>query len=192
MTKRSLGARTLAPALPVWLVGTYDDAERPNVMTASWAGICCSKPPCLAVSLRKATYTYGSLVARRAFTVSVPSESLVREADWVGKASGRDVAKFETAGLTPVRSELVDAPWVDECPLVLECRLAGHHELGLHTLFVGEILDVKVDEDALDEKGRARPEILRPVLFTPDARVYHGLGESIGRAFSIGDGIGRA
>ena len=88
--KKSLGAKTLAYPTPVWLVGTYDPEGRPNVMTAAWAGICCSKPPCLAVSLRKATYSYGNIVARQAFTISIPSEAHVKEADYVGIASGRD------------------------------------------------------------------------------------------------------
>ena len=56
--KKSFGARTLVFPTPVWVVGTYDPAGKPNVMTAAWGGICCSSPPCVAVSLRKATYTY--------------------------------------------------------------------------------------------------------------------------------------
>ena len=55
--KRSLGAKTLLFPTPVLLVGTYDQAGKPNLMTAAWGGVCCSKPPCVAVSLRKATYT---------------------------------------------------------------------------------------------------------------------------------------
>jgi len=38
---------------PVWCVGTYDAKGEPNVMTASWGGICCSQPPAVTVSLRK-------------------------------------------------------------------------------------------------------------------------------------------
>ncbi len=61
--KKSLGAHTYLPTTPVLLVGTYDQQGKPNMMTAAWGGICCSKPPCVAVSLRKATYSY-SLSAR--------------------------------------------------------------------------------------------------------------------------------
>jgi len=72
--KRSLGAKTLIVPTPTWIVGSYDKQGRPNGMTAAWGGICCSDPPCVAVSLRKATYSYGSLVERRAFTVGRKSE----------------------------------------------------------------------------------------------------------------------
>jgi flavin reductase (DIM6/NTAB) family NADH-FMN oxidoreductase RutF len=69
--KRSLGAKTLVFPTPTWIVGTFDKEGKPNGMTAAWGGICCSDPPCVAVSLRKATYSYGSLIERKAFTVSV-------------------------------------------------------------------------------------------------------------------------
>ena len=143
--KKSLGPRTLAFPTPVWVVGVYDKNGKPNAMTAAWAGVCCSKPPCVAVSLRKATYSYGCIVFRRAFTINVPSEAHVREADYLGMTSGREVNKFAQARLTPVNSTLVDAPYVREFPLILECKLLHALEIGLHTLFVGEILDVKAD-----------------------------------------------
>ena len=187
--KKSLGAQTLVFPTPTWIVGTYDKDNRPNAMTAAWGGICCSDPPCIAVSLRKATYSYGSLMERRAFTVSVPSESHVKEADYFGLVSGRDTDKFSATGLTPVRSELVDAPYVEEFPMVLECKVLHVFELGLHTQFVGEIMDVKVDEAVLGREGHPEIEKVRPILFSPGDRMYHGVGGSLGHAFAIGKEI---
>ncbi len=120
--KRSIGAKTLVYPAPVLIVGTYDSEKRPNVMVVAWGGICCSQPPCVAVSLRKATYSYGSIVSRQAFTVNIASEAQVKEVDYLGLASGRTENKFEKTGLTPVASELVDAPYIREFPLVLECK----------------------------------------------------------------------
>jgi len=188
--KKSIGPRTLAFPTPVWVVGTYDVNGKPNAMTAAWGGICCSKPPCVAVSLRKATYSYGNLVHRRAFTVSVPSEAHVREADYFGMASGREVNKFAAARLTPVGSTLVDAPFVKEFPLVLECKLIHTIEIGLHTQFIGEILDVKADASVLGDKGFPDIEKVRPIIFGPEIRTYHGIGKYLGQAFAIGKDIG--
>ena len=94
--KKSLGAKTLIYPTPVWVVGTYDNEGKPNVMTAAWGGVCCSQPPCVGVSLRKATYSFGSIMERKAFTVNVPSDAHVREADYFGIASGRDSDKFSS------------------------------------------------------------------------------------------------
>jgi flavin reductase (DIM6/NTAB) family NADH-FMN oxidoreductase RutF len=189
--KKSLGAKTILYPTPVLIVGTYDANGRPNGMAAAWGGICCSRPPCVSVSLRAATYSHGNIVARQAFTVSVPSETYVTEADYFGLASGRDVDKYAVAGLTPVRSELVDAPYVAEFPLVLECKLLHTIEIGLHTEFIGEILDVKADEAALDENGRLDIKRVMPFLYAPENRAYYGVGEYLGQAFSIGRQIGR-
>jgi flavin reductase (DIM6/NTAB) family NADH-FMN oxidoreductase RutF len=183
MMKRSIGAGTLAVPSPVWVVGTYDSEGKPNMMTAAWGGICCSRPPCVYVSLRKATYSHGSIVSRGAYTVCVPGEEYWREADYAGIASGRDTDKFGDTGLTPVRSEAVDAPYVEDFSLVLECSLKETVELGLHTMFVGEIIDVKADEDVLTNN---RPDLqkIKPILFGAGDRGYHSVGPRIGEAFT--------
>ncbi len=188
--KKSLGARTLAFPTPVWVVATYDQTGRPNAMTAAWAGICCSKPPAVAVSLRKATYSYGNIVLRQAFTVNIPSEAHIKEADYLGMASGRDQDKFARARLTAVKSELVDAPYIKEFPLILECKVIHTLEIGLHIQFIGEILDVKADQAVLGDKGLPEMEKVRPAIFGPEVRSYHGIGSYLGMAFAIGKEIG--
>lgn len=186
MKKQSRGARTIVYPTPVFIVGTYDAAGKPNMMAAAWGGICCSRPPSVAVSLRAATYTHGNIQARQAFTISIPSEGYVEEADYVGIASGRDVDKFQVTGLTPVASDIVDAPYVDQFPVVLECRLRHTFELGLHTLFIGEIQDVKANVDVLTDEGHIDIEKVRPLLWDPDGRGYYGVGDFLGPAFDIG------
>jgi flavin reductase (DIM6/NTAB) family NADH-FMN oxidoreductase RutF len=184
--KKSFGAKTLVFPSPVWCVGSYDKEGNPNVMTVAWGCICCSKPPCVTISLRKATYTYGNIMERRAYTVSVPSEDYVREADYLGIASGRDIDKFKETGLTPVKSELVDAPYVEEFPMILECKMIHHHEIGLHTHFIGEVIDAKIEDTHLDEDGRISIDRVRPIIFSAVAYQYHNIGEYIGKAFDIG------
>jgi flavin reductase (DIM6/NTAB) family NADH-FMN oxidoreductase RutF len=187
--KKSLGAKTILYPTPIMLVGTYDASGRPNIMTAAWGGICCSSPPCVAVSLRKATYTYGNIAQQGGFTINVPSDQYAVQADYCGMVSGKKADKFAETGLTPVRSALVNAPYIEELPLVLECKLVHQIELGLHTLFVGEILDVKANEDVLDDKGVPDVEKLRPFFYAPEANAYYGTGKRLGDAFSIGQAV---
>ena len=187
--KESLGARPLVFPTPVWVVGTYDKQGRPDAMTAAWGAICCSKPPCVTISIQKIRYTYGNLLERKAFTVNVPSETYSKEADYFGIASGKKIDKFSAAGLTPVKGDLVDAPYVKEFPLVLECILIHTHEIGLHTQFIGEIKDVKADKSVLDEKGLPDIEKVKPFTYVPEIRTYYGIGKYLGKAFSIGKEI---
>ena len=184
--KQSIGAKTLAFPTPTWVVGTYDMNGKPNAMTVAWGGICCSNPPCINVCLRKATYSYAGIVENKAFTVSIPSEDYIKEADYFGIASGRDENKFESTCLTPVRSEVVAAPYVGEFPFVIECKLLHTLEIGLHTLFVGEIIDIKAEVSVIDDNGNPDIEKVRPVIYGTGNRSYYSIGCNIGKAFSIG------
>jgi flavin reductase (DIM6/NTAB) family NADH-FMN oxidoreductase RutF len=184
--KRSLGAKTVLYPTPVLVVGTYGPDGSPNVMTAAWGGIACSRPPCVAVSLRSATASHANMMSRRAFTVSIPAEEHAGEVDYFGLVSGRDHDKFEDTGLTAQASEVVDAPYVSELPIVLECEVVAVHELGLHTQFVGEIMDVKAEERVLDPDGGVDVQMLRPFMFAMGPGRYYGVGRLIGDAYGIG------
>ena len=187
--KKSIGAKPLVYPTPAFVVGTYDSAGKPNVMTAAWAGICCSKPPSVAVSLRKATYSYGNIVDRKAFTINIPSAQYAVEVDYFGMVSGRNEDKFKSCGLTPVKSDRVDAPYVKEFPFILECSLRHTIEIGLHTQFIAEIIDIKAEEDILGAKGLPDIEKVKPILYVPEIRCYYSVGNFLGKAYSIGKNI---
>ena len=172
---------THAVPTPVWLVGTYDQNNKPNIITAAWGGICCS-PPCIQVSLRDATYSHRNIKERKAFTVSIPGEEYWREADYAGIVSGRNKDKIHELALTSVDSDIVDAPYIDECSMVIECRLKETLELGLHTMFVGEIIDIKVDDMAL-VNGKPDIQIIKPIIFSPGTSEYHSIGVKIADSF---------
>ena len=184
--KKSVGAKTIIFPTPVLIVGTYDKAGKPNLMAAAWGGICCSRPPCVAVSLREATYTHGSITERKAFSINILSEAQVKKADYYGIATGRDVDKFAVTGITPVNSEIVDAPYGKEFPMVLECKLLHTVEIGLHTQFIGEIMDIKADEEVLGDNGLPDMEKVNSFLFDAANQGYYGFGRYLGKAFSIG------
>lgn len=187
---RSLGPRALLYPTPVVVVGSYDAAGKPNVMTAAWAGVCCSQPPCVAVSIRPSRYSYEGITRRRAFTLGIASVEHVRQVDYFGLASGASEDKFAGAGLTPVRSDTVDAPYVAEFPIALECRLLRTVELGVHTQFIGEVLDLKADEAVLGPGGLPDVEKVRPFLYAPGQSAYFTVGPRLARAFSAGKGLG--
>ena len=184
--RQSFGTTPMIFPTPVLMIGTYDDEGKPNLMNAAWGGVCCSDPPCVNVSVRKSRHTYAAISKRMAFTVGIASELSMRQADYVGIASGRDVDKFAVTGLTLVRSELVDAPYAEEFPVILECRLSHVLELGVHTQFVGQILDVKVDTSVLDEDGLPDIMKIKPLVFDVSRKEYRGVGSLLGKAFAVG------
>jgi len=178
--KKSLGVRSEVYPKPAFVIGTYDKSGNPNIMTAAWAGICNSDPLSIAVSMRPATYSYGNVMESKAFTVNIPSSEMARYVDYAGRLSGKDVNKFKETGLTPVKGEFVNAPYVKEFPIVIECELTTFHDLGSHRQFIGKVIDVKVDEAVLNVKGRVDVNVLNPLIY--GSGNYYETGSLIAKA----------
>ena len=73
--KKNIGAFTSLYPTPIVVCGTYDSKGKANLSTLAWAGICCSVPPALQVSLRKSRHTYNVILERKSFTVNIPSSN---------------------------------------------------------------------------------------------------------------------
>ena len=184
--KKSLGAKTIVYPTPLFIIGTYDKKNKPNMAAVAWGGICNSEPPCIAISLRKARYSYENIMENKAFTVNIPSKQYIKEADYSGIYSGRNEDKFAHTGLTAVKCDYVNAPYIQEFPLILECELKQSIELDTHTQFIGEIKDVKIDENMITEDNIPDIKKMEPLLYAPGSNAYYGFGELVAKAFSIG------
>lgn len=187
--KKSLGAKSLLYPAPVFVVGSYDKEGKPNFLTAAWGGIYCAQPPCVAVSLRRETYSHQNILKRKAFTISIPSEAHVKQVDYLGIISGRTTDKAAEAKLSVGKSKLVDAPFAKEFPIVLECKVIDAADLDMYTQFVGEVLDVKADDEVLSPEGSVDIEKLRPLIYAMDTQEYYGVGKKVGKVFSSGKEI---
>ncbi len=178
--KKNIQPGTYACPTPVWCVGTYDAAGKANVMTVIRAGICCSTPPHLTISVKKSAYSYQALLQRQCYTVSLPSVKYLREVDYFGLVSGRNVDKFATSGLTATRSEQVDAPYVAEFPVIFACQVRHVVDIGGHVQFVGEIVAIKADEDIINAGGLPDIAKVAPLIYAPASKEYWSVKETVG------------
>ena len=184
--KQSIGLSERLFPSPVMVVGTYDKNGEPNAATLAWGGTASSGPQSVSIAVRPSRYTYEALQRTKAFTVNLPSVEHAAAADYFGLVSGRNERKFEVTRLTPVHGEFVDAPYIAEFPFCMECEVIHVLDLGVHSLFVGEVKDIKVEESFLDEQGNPQWEQARILTFDSGLRAYRAPGEVVGEAFSIG------
>ena len=185
--KKSLGAKTLLYPTPVLVVGSYDADGRPNVMTAAWGGIACSRPPCIS-RVAAGRDRHARQHRRPQGVHHQPAQPPRRppQADYFGLVSGRDTDKFAATGLTPAQPSSSMRPTWRSSRSWSSASSSQVHELGLHTQFIGEVKDVKIDEDCLDDDGHIDVRKLDPIALALEAGGYFALGELIGPAFTIG------
>ncbi len=163
---------------PVVLVTCVDSKEKPNIITLAWVGTVCSNPPMMGLGIRPHRHSYGLIERSGEFVVNIPTKDLVKETDFCGTVSGKDVDKFSQTGLTPEPAEKVKPPLIKECPVNIECIVKKIIPLGVHHLFLGEIVHVHVDQEILDEKGRI--DFNRASPFVYNQGEYWSLHRKIG------------
>ena len=181
--RKNFGAKTFLYPMPVLIIASYDKNGRANAMNAAWGGISDYRQ--ISISLSAGHKTVKNILERKAFTVSMADVDHIKECDYVGLVSANDVPdKLERAGFHTTKSEFVDAPIIDELPMVLECKLKSYD--AETEVMVGEIVNVAAEERILDDKGNIDPIKLQPITFDSVNSAYLKIGEKVGNAFKDG------
>ena len=111
----------------------------------SWVCTSTASVPMVSISIRPERYSYDIIKQTGEFVINIPDKKLVREVDWCGVRSGRDIDKFQAFGLTPLPARCVAPPLVAECFANLECRVADTRLVNKYNLFVVEVVKAWID-----------------------------------------------
>lgn len=177
MARRDLKAGAMISPLPAVMV-TVGNGEADNLLTVAWCGILSTDPPRAYISVRPGRHSHKFLVENGEFCINLTTEALARTTDYVGVYTGAKVDKFEKCGLTKIKSRCILPPTLAESPLALECRTFEVIESGTHNIFLADILNVSVDEELLDERGRICLD--RAGLIAYAHGEYFALGKKVG------------
>ena len=181
--RKNLKAKAYIYPLPVLIIGTYDENGTPDAMNAAWGTVCDTAQ--VSICLSAGHKTVKNLLKTKAFTVAIADAKNVIPADYVGVVSANNVSdKLIKAGWHTVKSEFVNAPIIQELPLVLECKLVSYDTQT--EICIGEVVNVSVDESILNEKGKIDLTKFQPIAYDCDTHGYYKLGEKVGNAFSDG------
>ena len=146
------GSAMLAP-VPAALV-TCGNMEKPNILTIGWTGIVCTRPPMTYISVRPERFSHDIIMDSGEFVINLTTSAMVRETDFCGVKSGRDIDKFAACGFHAVPAVKVSAPLIEESPVSIECKVTESKLLGSHTMFLAEIVGIDADEKFIDSKGK--------------------------------------
>ncbi len=135
-------------------------SEGVNGMTIGWINIgSIWGRPIATVLIRPSRHTFKVIEAGDSFTVNVMPTDLKSAVMLFGSKSGRDMDKFEAAGITPADGLAVKSPYIAQADLVIECRIAFKQPMDkdlisaefvreayssgdYHTIYYGEIVSI--------------------------------------------------
>lgn len=154
MDKIDFKGSVILNPVPVVLITSKNKAGKTNVFTVGWTGTINTKPPMLYISIRPERLSYEYIKESMEFVVNLPSSDLVKKVDYCGVRSGKKNDKITEMGFTLKESHNVSVPYIDECPVNIECKVKDIIALGTHDMFIAEVVASHVNEDLLDEKGK--------------------------------------
>ncbi|AQS09122.1 flavoredoxin [Clostridium saccharobutylicum] len=154
MDKIDFKGSVILNPVPVVLVTSRNKEGKTNVFTVGWTGTINTKPPMLYISIRPERLSYEYIKETLEFVVNLPSSDLVKAVDYCGVRSGKKNDKISEMGFTLKESHHISAPFIDECPVNIECKVKNIIPLGTHDMFIAEVVGSHVNEDLLDEKGK--------------------------------------
>ena len=146
MPKILLPPTTVLSPVPAVMVSVGDCEENYNILSVSWTGTLCSRPPMTYISLRPATHSYHIIEEKKEFVINLCVPEMLETVDWCGRISGRDQNKWRARGLHALPGEHIRAPLIQECPINIECSVCEIKILGSHTMFMASVLCVHADE----------------------------------------------
>ena len=122
----------------------------------------------LSISVRPERLSYEYIKETMEFTVNLPSSDMTRAVDYCGVRPGRKFDKIKEMNFTMVEGTNVDVPYINECPISIECKVKSIIPLGTHDLFIAEVVGSYVDKDLMDEKEKIHLEEADLITY------YHG------------------
>ena len=185
MTKKDLGKIPAIFPMPVLMIGTYDEKGTVDVMNAAWGQVCDNDK--IIISLTESHKTVKNIKLNKAFTVALADRDHVEVADYFGIVSANNAQdKFERSGFTAIKSENVNAPIIEEFPIVMECELFEIIDTDSIYGIVGKIVNTKANEDVLSDNGKVDVSKLKALMFDQFQSGYYLVGEKVATAWNAG------
>lgn len=172
---------------PVVLIGSTNEDDTFNLAPMSsawWLGWRC------LLGLASGSKTTDNLLRTRECVLNLPSAGMVAAVDKLARTTGSDPVpksklmrgyrheknKFESAGLTPRRGSIVNAPRALECPVQLEARVEAVHGIADGDAFMrgrSLAIEVSIARVHLDrsiimngDPNRVDPDKWRPLIMS--------------------------
>lgn len=170
--------------MPVLLISTFNEDGSVDIMNAAWGTMIDFDE--VLLNLSASHKTVENIKQRKGLVVHIADAKHVKEADYFGMVSANDVKdKFAKTGMSYVKSEIVDAPIINEFPIAIECEFIDFNVKDEEYGVIAKVKRVSVEEKFLKD-GKVDIDSLEAIAFDPFTNGYYKVGNRIADAFKIG------
>lgn len=160
---------------PIALVTTLSQAGVLNAAPFSFFSIVANSPPLISISVHRKQGvmkdTARNAIEMGSFVVHITDESIIQQVNETAANLPPNESEVERAGFTPVASEIIVVPGLQEAKIRMECVLEQSIPLGgsgiegdppACDLLIGRVVRFHFDE-AVYEDGHINPDKLNPM-----------------------------
>tara|TARA_A100001037_G_C15153065_1_gene640962 strand:+ start:6344 stop:6964 length:621 start_codon:yes stop_codon:yes gene_type:complete len=158
---------------PIAFVSTQSNDGKNNVAPFSYFNGVCSKPPTIMFAPARRGWdgkekdTLTNIRDTEEFAVNIVSESFGEKMVICATDFDSDVDEFEISALTPINSQKIKPPRVQEAKISFECKLnqiveIGDGNAGSGFVVIGTIVLFHIDDEIYDN-GRILIDKLEPL-----------------------------
>ncbi|TFH31144.1 MAG: flavin reductase family protein [Promethearchaeota archaeon] len=168
---------------PTVIAGTFVN-DKPTYNTLGDFGILCAYPLHVYIASVHTHYTNMGIHQHRTFSVNIPSEGQLVEADYVGSVTGHKVDK--SAVFDYEIGDLKTAPLITSCPVNFECELLHTLLIGRNEVFMGKVHAIYINSEYYDAKeNRVDVDKVNPITLFMNGS-YHSMGSKVGDCYQLG------
>ncbi|PKF79975.1 flavin oxidoreductase [Vibrio sp. vnigr-6D03] len=140
------------------LIGTTDDKGQHNLSIVSSVFHLGANPPLMGFIIRPHSverHTLENILVSQQYTINSVCQSIFKPAHQTSARYKKEESEFEKVGLTPILGSEIRAPYVKESPIQIGLSLREHTTLSVNNteLIIGEIQEIRVQDDALNTDG---------------------------------------
>lgn len=160
---------SIAPR-PIALASTIDAKGNPNLSPFSFFNVFSANPPIVIFSparrVRDNTnkHTFFNAKATKEVVINTVNYAIVQQMSLSSTEYAEGVNEFEKAGLTMLKSDIVQPFRVAESPVQLECRVNEIVELGTEVgagnLIICEVVKLHINKEFINSEGAINQEKL--------------------------------
>lgn len=135
---------------PIVIITTKNENNEINATSYSFVTPVSVNPSLIAISSSPNRETLRNIGRNQGFVINIVNEDIMRKIGLTGKKLTYGENELIKTELTENRGKFTDIPFIKDSIANFECIVTNIIDIGNHELVVGQVLNISVNEDLLN------------------------------------------